>query len=217
MCSRFYIKKDFKEKLAALAAEEGILIPAAAARLPGGELDVHPTEAALAIAAGGVAGGTVSVAGEAAGNAALTLSEMCWGFTAPSGQGLLINARAETAGEKYSFADSLMKRRCVIPASGFYEWDANKARYRFFAPEEELLLLAGIYREEPGGGRFTILTTDANASMAPVHDRMPLMIAADELKAWICDGSETDRFLKRGQAELVRELDAVQIGMDLGI
>ena len=138
-------------------------------------------------------------------------SEMAWGFTNPVKKGLIINARAETAREKVSFSDSIAKRRCVIPASGFYEWDPYKARYRFTSPEGGLLLLAGIYREEQGAPRFTVLTTEANDSMIGVHDRMPVMIGRKEIRPWIEDDSKLTDFLSRKQAALVCEQDSGQI------
>ena len=136
---------------------------------------------------------------------------MTWGFTNPVKKGLIINARAETAREKVTFADSVAKRRCVIPASGFYEWDPYKARYRFTSPEGGLLLLAGFYRREQGVPRFTILTTEANDSMIKVHDRMPVMISREEIRPWIGDDAKLPDFLSRKQVSLVCEQDSGQI------
>ena len=141
---------------------------------------------------------------------------MYWGFTNPYRKGLIINARAETAREKKLFADSIQNRRCIIPASGFYEWDAYKARFRFTAPKGGLILLAGFYHEEQGTPRYTILTTEANESMRPVHDRMPVMIGRDEIRQWITDNEMLQACLERPQMELIREQDAGQIRMELG-
>lgn len=144
-------------------------------------------------------------------NGVLVASEMFWGFSNPAKKGLIINARAETAREKRTFADSIAKRRCVIPASGFYEWDPYKARYRFTSPEGGLLLLAGFYRKEQGVPRFTILTTEANDSMIEVHDRMPVMIGREEIRPWIGDDARLSDFLSREQMELACEQDSGQI------
>ena len=146
----------------------------------------------------------------------LSAVNMRWGFSNPYSKGLIINARSETAREKNLFSDSIMNRRCVIPASGFYEWDAYKARFRFFLPGDELVLLAGFYREEQGVPRYTILTTEANESMKPVHDRMPVMIGRDELRPWLLDNERSIGFLERPQVRLVREQDSGQIRMDFG-
>ena len=149
--------------------------------------------------------------GEASRRDISAASEMTWGFTNPVKKGLIINARAETAREKVTFADSVAKRRCVIPASGFYEWDPYKARYRFTSPEGGLLLLAGFYRREQGVPRFTILTTEANDSMIKVHDRMPVMISREEIRPWIGDDAKLPDFLSRKQVSLVCEQDSGQI------
>ena len=138
-------------------------------------------------------------------------SEMVWGFSNPVKKGLIINARAETAREKITFADSIAGRRCVIPASGFYEWDAHKAKYRFTSPEGGLLLLAGFYREEQGIPRYTVLTTVANGSMIRVHDRMPVMIGRDEIRPWIEDDARLPDFLSREQAPLTCVQESGQI------
>ena len=142
---------------------------------------------------------------------------MRWGFSNPYKKGLIINARAETAAEKNLFADSVAKRRCIIPASGFYEWDPYKARFRFTLPGDELLLMAGFWHEEQGTRRYTILTADANDSMKPVHDRMPVMIGRNEIRPWIFEDSKLTEFLGRRQPELICEQDSGQIRMDLGL
>ena len=143
-------------------------------------------------------------------------SEMVWGFSNPVKKGLIINARAETAREKKTFADSIAKRRCVIPASGFYEWDPLKARFRFTSPDGGLLLLAGFYRKEQGVPRYTILTTEANDSMIKIHDRMPVMIGRDEIRPWIRDDAKLADFLSREQAPLLCEQDSGQISFLFG-
>ena len=147
----------------------------------------------------------------------LAAGDMRWGFSNPYQKGLIINARAETAAEKNLFADSVAKRRCIIPASGFYEWDPYKARFRFTRPDGGLILMAGFWHEEQGTPRYTILTTDANDSMRPVHDRMPVMICRDEIRPWIFDDSKLTEFMGRRQPELICEQDSGQIRMDLGI
>ncbi len=136
---------------------------------------------------------------------------MRWGYPKWDGKGVIINARSETAHEKSMFRLSLLERRCVIPTTGFYEWRhegaKSKEKYLFQWPDSPLLYLAGIYNEfaEPDDGkqrRFVILTVAANESMAPYHDRMPVLIRADERKAWI-DGSRMSEILCRVQGRLV--------------
>ena len=200
MCGRFVIGGDFREKLNELIRREGI-IPAELLYKESGQ-DVFPSESSAVIHSG---------------DGRLSAGSMLWGFTNPYRKGLIINARAETVREKKLFADSIMNRRCIIPASGFYEWNPDKARFCFTDPDNELLLLAGIYHEEQGKPRYTILTTQANESMQPVHDRMPVMIRHSEIRSWIEDDEKLSEFLTRPQVRLVCEQDSGQIRMDFGI
>ena len=197
MCCRFYTGGDFREKLNTILKDEGI--SAADPVYSGAGRDVFPSDASTAICGKG---------------SRLILADMRWGFSNPYRKGLIINARSETARDKNLFSDSIMNRRCVIPASGFYEWDRYKARFRFTRPDDGLIFLAGFWREEEGGPRYTILTTDANSSMLPVHDRMPVMIGRDEIRPWIKDSGRLSEFLDRPQIRLVREQESGQIRME---
>jgi len=105
-----------------------------------------------------------------------------------------INARAETAMKRPSFRDAFVRRRCVVPADGFFEWLGTKQARRpiwFHDPHGELLLFAGLYeswRDPSTSGwqrTFTILTTAANEVVAPVHDRMPVILPTDALDDWL--------------------------------
>jgi len=105
----------------------------------------------------------------------------------PGGQKLLINLRAETAPRR--FKRLFEERRCLVPADGFLEWRGPKEARRpvwFHAPGGELLLFAGLY-EEPREGlpTFTVLTTDANALVGAVHDRMPVILSPEKAAAWL--------------------------------
>ncbi len=202
MCGRFVIGGDFRDKLNELIAAEGIIYSGLPYQESG--QDVFPSESSLVIHTG---------------DRKLLAGEMLWGFSNPYRKGLIINARAETVREKNLFADSIMNRRCLIPASGFYEWDPYKARFRFSHPDDELLLLAGIYHEEHGAPapHYTILTTQANESMIPVHDRMPVIISRDEIHPWLNDNEKLSDFLERPQLQLVCEQDSGQIRMDFGL
>ena len=103
--------------------------------------------------------------------------QMQWGFPGFQGKGLLINARAEAILDKKTFRESVLHRRCVIPARHFYEWSKNKEKYTFQSPkQDDTLFMAGCYQIYNGQNRFVILTTQANASVAPVHERMPLLL-----------------------------------------
>ena len=124
------------------------------------------------------------------------LRTMRWGFLSPAGKGLLINARSETVAQKSSFSESLMRRRCIIPAHRFYEWDASKNKVAFTVPDRKLILMAGLFKDFEDGRRFTVLTTEANDSMRPVHDRMPLIFDAEQMDAWLKDDSAVPDLLR---------------------
>jgi putative SOS response-associated peptidase YedK len=104
-----------------------------------------------------------------------------------------INARSETADRSGAFRDAFSRRRCVIPADGFYEWDrAGKVRqpYRFTRADGQLLLFAGLqesWQPEPGRWQrtFTILTTGPNAVVSPLHDRMPVVLTDRDADLWM--------------------------------
>ena len=202
MCCRYYYE-DFEIELRELMkAERVVELPDFRYRETGVR-DIRPSQSGVVLHNAGRSGEDKECL--------LGVSEMVWGFSNPAKKGLIINARAETAREKITFADSIAKRRCVIPASGFYEWDPYKARYRFTSPDGGLILLAGFYRREQGVPRFTVLTTEANDSMIKVHDRMPVMIGREEIRPWIEDGARLTEFLSRKQVTLSCEQDSGQI------
>lgn len=111
----------------------------------------------------------------------------------------MINARAETVGEKPSFRESFRKRRCLIAASGYYEWRKSEGRkipYYIHAQSGRLLGFAGLYDTwiAPGGAPVrtcTIITTEAAQTIRPIHDRMPLVIPKDAIPQWL-DPALTD-------------------------
>ena len=109
-----------------------------------------------------------------------------------------INARAETLAEKPSFRQLLLRRRCLVPADSFYEWQptpTGKVPHRILRPDEGPFAFAGLWDEwtdrTTGEVRptFTIITTAANRLMAPLHERMPVILptrAAE--RAWLATG-----------------------------
>lgn len=127
----------------------------------------------------------------------LRLQEMRWGFPRFDGKGLLINARAESVLSKSSFQESVRNRRCVIPAKGFYEWNRHKEKFHYERTDAPFLFMAGCYREFYGTDCFVILTTEANASVAPVHSRMPLLLEPEELENWVFDSRAAEGLLHK--------------------
>ena len=150
---------------------------------------------------------------------------MKWGFPRWDEKGVIINARAETAMEKKLFRPSLLARRCVVPAAGFYEWarkdvpltlfdfaDASesvsdvktkmKGKYLLSMPDTPVLYMAGFYSTEVGSVKkippsFVILTTAANEWVAPLHDRMPLILKEKDISDWLSNNKNAAGLLAR--------------------
>lgn len=105
----------------------------------------------------------------------------------------LINARSETAHEKPAFRQPFRSRRCVVPASGFYEWKASadgKVPHYIHPKADPLFSMAGLYdlwKDSDGKllSGFTILTTQANQTIEPLHDRMPALLYGKEVDQWL--------------------------------
>jgi putative SOS response-associated peptidase YedK len=110
----------------------------------------------------------------------------------------LFNARAETVAEKPSFRSAFAKRPCVIPVDGFYEWDHREGRgkqpHYFTRVDGEPLLFAGLYErwhdhsepvDAPVVQTCTVITTEPNADLDELHNRMPVILAAGDVETWI--------------------------------
>jgi putative SOS response-associated peptidase YedK len=111
-----------------------------------------------------------------------------------------INARAETALASPAFGPALRRHRCVIPADAFYEWDRSfrpPQPYAIGAASGRMLAFAGLWtgpqRHEPATA--TILTTGPNATLAPLHDRMPVILDPDDLEAWLSPEAPVEEVL----------------------
>ena len=131
----------------------------------------------------------------------------------------LINARLDSVPSKPAFREAWQRRRCLIPASGFYEWSeprAGRKRPHFIRPgNEPLLALAGLWERwrTPTGEKLetcVIVTMDANAELAKVHDRMPLLIPRDAHALWLDPSSRLEDVLKL--AERPPALDIAPVG-----
>lgn len=133
-------------------------------------------------------------------NEHLTLVPLKWGYTMKQNSSLIINARSETLLEKRMFAADAQVHRCIIPAKGFYEWDAHKNKISFEPKQHRILLMAGIYRENQN--ELTIITTKANQSMKAIHSRMPLIIPQNDLHKWLYDNQYLKSILNLVPEEL---------------
>lgn len=186
MCGRYFWNDDaedaFEEDFPELAGEIH--------KLRAG--DYTPAMQALAVTAG-----AEYSAGSIGDNTVVPVAAQMlqWGFPGFDKGKLLINARAESVKDRPTFADSFAQRRCALPAAGFYEWDKKKEKVIFTLPDKPILYLAGIYRPYGPETRFIVLTREANASMEPVHDRMPLILSREEIGPWVSDLSEAGKIL----------------------
>lgn len=192
MCGRYYIDPEAVKDAESLCGHGNHRIPDWRAR------DIHPTETAPILAA--------------KSNGQIGLRLQRWGFPGFEGKVVVFNARAETALEKKLFADPMLHTRAAIPAATFYEWDIKKQKWTFRREDAKVLYLGGFWKQEWGGERFVILTTAPNASMKPVHDRMPLILEKDEVKDWLCTDAFRELLSKRGP-QLHRETAYEQISL----
>jgi putative SOS response-associated peptidase YedK len=116
-----------------------------------------------------------------------------------------INARAETVATNAAFREAFTKRRCVVPADGFFEWigaGSTRQPLWFHRPDGKLLLFAGLYESWPASPdnwqrTFTIITTTPNAVVEPVHDRMPVILSGDAVDYWLDPREEDTESLRR--------------------
>jgi putative SOS response-associated peptidase YedK len=130
-----------------------------------------------------------------------SLDTLRWGLVPiwtkdPSIGHKLFNARAETVADKASFRDAFAKRRCLIPASAFYEWKkpaapkGAKQPYAIGMANAGLFAFAGLWErwKNPAGDILrscTIITTEANDTLRPIHDRMPVILGPEDYAAWL--------------------------------
>lgn len=120
-------------------------------------------------------------------NHRLKMSTMRWGFCARQG-GLVINARSENARERAMFRDLTARKRCAVPASGYFEWrDGDNQKYLVAPSQAAGMYLAGLYRmEENGEWRFVVLTRAAFGAHSRIHSRMPLTLSdAASVREWL--------------------------------
>ncbi len=123
-------------------------------------------------------------------NGKVIVRPMRWGLQPSWSKAPLINLQSESIATKPAFAESLRQRRCLVPADGFYEWTRDKQPMRFTVKNGEPFCFAGLWENwlDPGGKVvpcYSILTTSAAPVVAPVHDRMPLLVKQQYLDDWL--------------------------------
>lgn len=182
MCGRYYIEEEDSEEIFWIINEVKKNNP----EVKTGE--IYPSYAAPVIAAG---------------KKQIAVGACVWGFPGFGGKSLIINARAEGVREKPMFRDAFFQNRCVIPSTGFYEWNASKKKFRFNFPDTKSLYMAAVRRDFGDESRFVILTAAANPSVAGIHHRMPVLFRKDQISAWLFHLDAAVQMLKTPIAELV--------------
>lgn len=197
MCGRFAQRTPAKR----LAQEFSVAVPEEIEA----RYNIAPTQAILAIRS------------TEAGRAATWLKwglVPSWAKDASMGA-RLINARSETVAEKPAFREAFKRRRCIIPADGFYEWQRlgeRKQPFFFHLNDDRPFGFAGLWEQWAGpvGKQLescTILTTEANEVLRPVHDRMPVILPASDYELWLDEDARKDELRK----ELLRPYPAEEM------
>ena len=171
MCGRYYVDDDTAkeiERIIRMAEEKAASITNEPILLASG--DIRPTDKAPILMAD---------------DRTICYRMQKWGLPGFDGKQVLFNARSESALTKPTFRDAMVNRRIVVPAAGFYEWNSRKEKSTFYRKNHPAIFMAGLYNPYEEGGRFVILTTAANPSMEPVHDRMPLLLDEEEILPWM--------------------------------
>ena len=137
---------------------------------------------------------------------------MQWGFNHPKPGMLVFNARVETARERGMLAGSVDDRRCLIPATCYYEWKKTEAgkkeRYAFRPESGSILLMAGLYIRTSDPRRlpcFTILTQDAEKSILNLHPRMPVLVPLSRAEEWLSPDTDFLDMLNNLRVEIQAE------------
>lgn len=188
MCGRFVSARKRQELLAEFAVERDL----APADKPA-DYNVAPTKRIY----------TVMDRAEEGDKKARELRVVRWGLVPswakdPSGGSRMINARAETVATKPAFRSAFKRRRCIIPADGYYEWLPGTPKRPFYIHPTDggILAFAGIYElwrdkslpddAEPAWlWTGSIITTDATDDLGQIHDRMPMLVTADRWEEWL--------------------------------
>ena len=140
-----------------------------------------------------------------------TLALLRWGLVPPTakdakGGASLINARAETAAIRSAFRAAFMRRRCLVPMAGYYEWQqtpAGKVPHYIHLLNAEQFAAAGLYEYRPGREgqhpieSYTIITTEPNEMTVKIHDRMPVILPEEAHAQWLDPGNTDTAALQR--------------------
>ncbi len=132
----------------------------------------------------------------------LVLKKLTWGYYLPQSKQRVINARSETLYQKSLFQEDIKKHRCIIPAKGFYAWDAHKHQLSLEMNQSKMIFMAGIYR--PHTSEVTIITLPATAQIKSIHPRIPMIIDYQNIKRWLYDENDILKYRSK-------DLDKIEI------
>lgn len=129
---------------------------------------------------------------------------MKWGYTMPDGSPMF-NARSETASVKPLFRDGMQQRRCLIPATGYFEWekrDGQKIKHAIATQGSRMIYMAGVYRLEGSQAACSILTRSAADCIAHIHHRMPVILPPEAIPDWLNVRFSADDVLRAAQTDM---------------
>lgn len=148
----------------------------------------------------------------------ISVFPMLWGFIVPESDAPIVNCRIETADHKPLWKDSWYRRRCVIPASWYYEWEhysdvqgktRTGRRYAVQPKSKNVTWLAGLYRFEERRGIqvpvFTVLTQETTGALRELHSRMPVVLQKEAVRDWIRPDSDPKQIAEKTEPEMVAE------------
>lgn len=199
MCGRYFLEEELQDERLIEQVQQAVRIAQ--------KLDVKlktageicPTDVALVIAPSAL-------------NRRMGAFPMRWGFIHPTRGMLVFNTRMETAPEKDMFAGSVNDRRCLVPASCYYEWKKlegnKKQRYAFSAANGEPLYLAGLYirtSDEHQLPCFTILTQEASGELRSLHPRMPVIVPYSRAEEWLSPDTDFHEMIHSLNESVVAE------------
>ena len=210
MCGRFATDQERLEKL--YLALIGELVPGE------GSYNVAPTEPAWIIRHDGRDSETLEAA-----EADWWLTPY-WSKTGVRKNYATFNAKSETLAKSSTFREPFRRRRCLLPISGFYEWQkvAGVRRPFYIQPETGGLLLAGVWDRWRSADRsrridsFAVVTTAAHVGFEPIHDRQPVMLSLDQARTWMDRGASPDDVEALFEPRLPDDLLAVPVSSYVG-
>lgn len=206
MCTRFYVAGDLFTPLIERAKHTSLtyqfLSVLGKSTFMSGE--IHPTDVAAVLAPNK--------------DGKMAVFPMMWGFTVPDSDAPIVNCRLETADRKNLWKDSWYRRRCVIPAAWYYEWEHFRApdgklktgsKYIVQPKDAEITWLAGLYRFEKHKGIevpvFAVLTRASSPELHKLHDRMPLILGKEIIAEWIRPDGVPAKAAETALTEMVAE------------